>query len=167
MCLIVSVSQVRCDVGNGIRFWFMIWKVLMFRAGVVRICMRIWFHPGGRLFVFWSCVDVRCILYLILYSSSSIPFLLFYSFLSLLFYPSPILFFLFHSSLLPLPIPSQSSILLFLPIPNLPSPSSLPLLSLLFFSPFLLYLPLIPCLSFTGILTPHVLSEWMVEVCRF
>ena len=26
---------------------------------------------------------------------------------------------------------------------------------------------LIPCLSFTGILTPHVLSEWMVEVCRF
>jgi hypothetical protein len=29
---------------------------------------------------------------------------------------------------------------------------------------FISFLPNIPCLCFTGILTPHVLSEWMVEV---
>jgi hypothetical protein len=77
----------------------------------------------------------------------------------------------------------SSSVLL--PISSLPTPSfsfrsilihinlsPLPHHSVLFLFRWGIHILIFPFqssipLSFTGILTPHVLSEWMVEVCRF
>ena len=117
------------------------------------------------------------LLYIILYSSIFPPLLLFFS---SPISPSVPLYNPFPSFLYLPPLPSLP---LFLP--NL-SPSSsfpsnlLPILSSsspiliqsirvgvycwVLISPLLI---LFPCLSFTGILTPHKLTEWMVEVCRF
>ena len=123
------------------------------------------------VFVFRAGVDVRCLCY---YTCITISYLILYSSL-LLFsssFPNTILFLsspsqcsvLFPSSLPPLPSSHPQSdlysSLLFLlshpPILNLPLPSFPPLHSPFPPDPFLIQL-----------LTPHVLSEWMVEVCRF
>ena len=125
--------------------------------------------------------------YTYLYSSILQIYLLFFPsspqfFISLpIFFPNP----LFHS--LPSPPSPSSSSVLFFPI-LIPSsiPSSYPHPSFLLPLPFSSSLPnhptigsshskytcrhldiliYIQSISFTGILTPHVLSEWMVEVC--
>ena len=120
------------------------------------------------------------LLYIILYSSlplhpSSVPFpsifLLFFS-SSLLF--SPLLFFYhpFLYTLLSSSIPSLSSF----PIPIFLPPHSKYTCRCLLLDTYIPSMfmfcsiyppPSLSNLSFTGILTPHVLSEWMVEVCRF
>ena len=133
------------------------------------------------VFLFRAGVDVRWYILYILYY-----YILYYTYyyyyilyivhillLYIIYYTLLFLLFFFpsspSSSPLSLPNPTLLFFLLFFPPifsssppPNLPSTSFKVYVSV--FIVGYLYL-LIPCLSFTGILTPHVLSEWMVEVC--
>ena len=101
------------------------------------------------------------LLYLILYSS---PLLLFCSLLIQSFYSFPSLILL--PILLSFPSPLSSSDLFFLFQSSLPSISSSPLL----FHPIPIFILYLSVLTYTYLyslhsnLTPHVLSEWMVEV---
>ena len=92
--------------------------------------------------MFRAGVDVRCLCY----------YILFYLILYLLFLSPPLLPIpIYHSS------PSHS-------FPSLPLSSSFKVYVSVFGYPYLYYLLIFPIIL-SQISTPHVLSEWMVEVC--
>ena len=116
--------------------------------------------------VFGVCVRCCVIIYYILYIS--------YTILFSSSDPSSLLLFILPSSSdlsspNPLPLLNQSSSSSHT-LPSLPFPCSL-LLSLSSILSFILYLSVLTYTYLYSIpsdnLTPHVLSEWMVEVCRF
>ena len=110
------------------------------------------------------------IIYYCILSYTLLPFLSqsIFPFLSSSHHSFPLLFYSSSSSNIPLPIlPSifHSSYLLFLsyPLLSLPSPHSHPPLPRILVGTYLCLFILQSHLQ--DILTPHVLSEWMVEVC--
>ena len=157
-----------CFKNSGVLLIFLCFMFrFMFRAGVTL---------GVILYIIYYIIHTH-ILYLTI--SYTILFLLFLSHLSS-FPSNPFLSssLLFQSSLpfshllsFPLPLP----ILIFFPLHNIPIHSflsSLPLLSYLFSSSslsFKVYVSVLryPYLYSHPVFTPHVLSEWMVEVCEF
>ena len=144
-----------------------------------------------------SWCDVRCILYLILYSSPLLIYSLFCSLLLFSIFCSPLLFYtlpssfllllwsisLFFSSFHPNPLIQSirvgTCVTLFIFLYNIPRQSSSDLSPLLlsfpYSNPFIQSIRVGIWISLfifnqylsPGFLTPHVLSEWMVEVCRF
>jgi hypothetical protein len=134
----------------------------------VRICVVFWF-----MLVF----DIRCyILYIILYYTIIILlyYIIHYTYIILLYIIHIIilLYIILYSSLLLFYLPSLLIPLLFFPtilLPSLPQYSS-PIFPTLpastphsFYTCRYLHI-LIYIISLKNILTPHVLSEWMVEV---
>ena len=114
---------------------------------------------GSRL-SFWAC-DVRCYIvyyYYITHTHILLLYIIYYSYYNTYVYLYYIILYLSSSFPISHPLPSilvSSSI-----------PFSSPIIhSIRVGSSRSIFIFLGSSSSFTGILTPHVLSEWMVEVC--
>ena len=153
----------------SVSFWIGVWRMVLYC--ILLLYIIIYYILYYYTYTIISYIIIHILLYLILYSSPLLIYLLLYLpppiplihsirvgtyiRLFILYYSIPI----FFSAILPI-------LLIFLPIPSI--------LSFLYLSPIhsirvgtYITLFIFRGDSWDDILTPHVLSEWMVEVCRF